>query len=45
MPFVQNETDKNNSQIKKLEEDLKVYTAELKKRDFYQFIVEAKEVW
>ena len=37
LPFVQNETDKNNSQIKKLEEDLKVYTAELKKRDFYQF--------
>ena len=36
-PLVQTETQKNNNQIAKLEEDLKVYTQELKKRDFYKY--------
>jgi hypothetical protein len=36
-PLVHTETQKNNNQIVKLEEDLKVYTQELKKRDFYKY--------
>lgn len=36
-PLVQSETQKNNNQIAKLEEDLKVYTQDLKKRDFYKY--------
>jgi dynein heavy chain len=36
-PFVSNESEKNNNQIKKLEEELKVFTADLKKRDFYYY--------
>mmetsp|Transcript_7679 Transcript_7679/g.7090 ORF Transcript_7679/g.7090 Transcript_7679/m.7090 type:complete len:99 (+) Transcript_7679:1980-2276(+) len=34
-PIVNNETEKTSIQIKKLEEDLKVFNSELKKRDFY----------
>jgi dynein heavy chain, axonemal len=36
-PLVQGEKDKTMNMIKKLEEDLKIYTNELKKRDFYQY--------
>jgi hypothetical protein len=36
-PLVQGEKDKTMNLIKKLEEDLKIYTNELKKRDFYQY--------
>ena len=36
-PLVQSEKEKTTNQIKKLEEDLKIYTNELKKRDFYQY--------
>lgn len=36
-PLVQGEKDKTTNMIKKLEEDLKIYTNELKKRDFYQY--------
>jgi len=34
-PIVNNETEKTSIQIKKLEEDLKVFNGDLKKRDFY----------
>ena len=34
-PLVNNENEKTVSMIKKNEEDLKVYTTEMKKRDFY----------
>jgi len=36
-PLVQAEKEKTTNMIKKFEEDLKVYTTELKKRDFYQY--------
>ena len=36
-PLVNNENEKTINMIKKFEEDLKVYTTELKKRDFYQY--------
>ncbi len=36
-PLVQNEKEKTTNMIKKFEEDLKAYTTELKKRDFYQY--------
>ena len=36
-PLVNNENEKTINMIKKFEEDLKVYTNELKKRDFYQY--------
>jgi len=36
-PLVATETAKNNSAINKLEEDLKVYTQDMKKRDFYKY--------
>jgi len=35
--MVQAEKDKTTNMIKKFEEDLKAYTTELKKRDFYQY--------
>lgn len=44
-PLVNNENEKTINMIKKFEEDLKVYTTELKKRDFYQYktgVVESK---
>lgn len=34
-PLVNNENEKTVNMIKKFEEDLKLYTTELKKRDFY----------
>lgn len=34
-PLINNENEKTVTMIKKFEEDLKVYTTELKKRDFY----------
>jgi hypothetical protein len=34
-PLINNENEKTTTVIKKFEEDLKVYTTELKKRDFY----------
>ena len=34
-PLVANENEKTINMIKKFEEDLKVYIAEMKKRDFY----------
>jgi hypothetical protein len=34
-PLVNNETEKATNLIKKLEEDLKVFISDLKKRDFY----------
>lgn len=36
-PLVATETQKNTSAIGKLEEDLKIYASDLKKRDFYQY--------
>ncbi len=36
-PLVQNEKDKTMNMIRKFEDDLKIYTNELKKRDFYQY--------
>jgi chromosome segregation ATPase len=36
-PLVAQETVKNNNSITKLEEDLKAYMAEMKKRDFYKY--------
>jgi len=36
-PMVANENEKTTNQIKKFEEDLKVYATELKKRDFYYY--------
>lgn len=36
-PLVNNENEKTINMIKKFEEDLKIYTTELKKRDFYQY--------
>lgn len=36
-PLVNNENEKTVTMIKKFEEDLKAYTTELKKRDFYQY--------
>ena len=44
-PLISNEGEKNNTLIKKLDEDLKQYIAEMKKRDFYFYktgVVEAK---
>jgi hypothetical protein len=43
---VNNETEKASNQIKKLEEDLKVFVSDLKKRDFYFYktgVPEAKK--
>ena len=34
-PLVNNEKEKTTNLIKKLEEDLKVFTGDLKKREFY----------
>ena len=45
-PLVQNENEKTINLIKKLEEDLKQFTAEIKKRDFYFYktgVEEAKK--
>lgn len=45
-PLVQNENEKTTNQIKKFEEDLKVYATELKKRDFYYYktgVVDSKK--
>jgi len=36
-PLVTQETSKNNNAINKLEEDQKLYTQEMKKRDFYKY--------
>ena len=36
-PLVSNENEKTTNLIRKFEEDLKVFTAELKKRDFYYY--------
>jgi dynein heavy chain len=36
-PLVNAENEKTTNLIKKLEEDLKAYTTEMKKRDFYQY--------
>jgi len=36
-PLVNGENEKTTNLIKKLEEDLKAYTTEMKKRDFYQY--------
>jgi len=36
-PMVASETQKNNVQINKLEEEMKAFTQELKKRDFYKY--------
>lgn len=44
-PLVNNEAEKTINMIKKFEEDLKAYTTELKKRDFYQYktgVIESK---
>jgi vacuolar-type H+-ATPase subunit I/STV1 len=35
--LVDNETKKNNASVSKLDEDLKVYITEMKKRDFYKY--------
>jgi hypothetical protein len=35
--LVNNETEKTTNLIKKLEEDLKVFISEMKKRDFYYY--------
>jgi hypothetical protein len=37
-PFVANENEKNQTRIKKFEEELKNYTADLKKREFYKYV-------
>lgn len=45
-PLIQNENEKTTVMIKKFEEDLRVYTTELKKRDFYFYktgVTEAKK--
>lgn len=42
-PLVVTETQKNTSAIGKLEEDLKSYSSELKKRDFYKYDCGATE--
>lgn len=45
-PLVQNENEKTINLIKKLEEDLKQFIAEIKKRDFYFYktgVEEAKK--
>lgn len=36
-PLVANENDKNNANIKKLEEDITQFTQEMKKREFFQY--------
>jgi hypothetical protein len=36
-PLISNENEKTTNRIKKFEEDLKVYTTDLKKRDFYTY--------
>lgn len=36
-PLVASETQKNNNQIAKLEEEMKTFTQDLKKRDFYKY--------
>jgi len=36
-PLISNENEKTTNMIKKFEEDLRVYTNELKKRDFYYY--------
>lgn len=45
-PLISNENEKTTNMIKKFEEDLKIYTTELKKRDFYFYktgVTEAKK--
>ena len=42
-PMVQAEKEKTTNMIKKFEEDLKAYTTELKKRDFYQYKTGAQD--
>ena len=45
-PLISNENEKTINMIKKFEEDLKVYIAEMKKRDFYFYktgVVESKK--
>lgn len=44
-PLINNENEKTTNMIKRFEEDLKVYTTELKKREFYFYktgVTEAK---
>jgi hypothetical protein len=36
-PFVENETEKTKQMIRKLEDDLKTYNSDLKKREFYYY--------
>ena len=35
--MVDNEAKKNNASVAKLDEDLKIYINEMKKRDFYKY--------
>lgn len=44
-PFVENETDKNRNVIKRHDDAIKTYFADMKKKEFYQYTAGPQEAF